>query len=367
MGVGNTAIGTFSLFSVSTGNFNTAVGAGALDLNTGDSNTATGAGALLFNTTGTENTAVGVDALGLNTTGEFNAAVGAFALYNNTIGVSNTAMGWNTLAGNTTGNSNTAIGINALVANSTGLENTAVGGAALGSNTNGANNAALGHFALEENTTGAGNTAVGDSALEVNTTGSNNIALGQNAGVNLSTGNFNIDIGNSGNTGEAQTIRIGAQGLKTTTYIAGIFGQLVDPATGTAAFVDTNGKLGTMVSAWRFKHDIQPMDKASEAILALKPVTFHYKSDAKNTSCFGLIAEDVAAVNPDLIVRDKEGKPYSVRYDAVNAMLLNEFLKEHQTVRELKKQVAELTSGLQKLSAQLELNKPAPQTVLNNH
>jgi hypothetical protein len=131
-------------------------------------------------------------------------------------------------------------------------------------------------------------------------------------------------------------------------------------------FVDANNKLGTTASSRRFKRDIKPMDKASEAIMALKPVTFHYKSDTKSTPCFGLIAEEVAQVNPDLVVRNNDGELMSVRYDQVNAMLLNEFLKEHQTVQELKKQVAELTAGLQKVSAQLELNKSAPQTVLNN-
>jgi Chaperone of endosialidase len=132
--------------------------------------------------------------------------------------------------------------------------------------------------------------------------------------------------------------------------------------------VNAAGQLGTAPSSARFKDDIKPMDKASEAILALKPVTFHYKQEIGSdcTPQFGLVAEDVAKVNPDLIVRDKNGEVYTVRYDAVNAMLLNEFLKEHREVQELKKQVATLTAGLQKIGAQIELRESAPQTVSKN-
>ena len=166
-------------------------------------------------------------------------------------------------------------------------------------------------------------------------------------------------------------------------FIGSIFGQPVDPATGTAVFVDTNGKLGTMLSSRRFKHDIKPMDKSSEAILALKPVTFHYKSDAKGTPQFGLVAEEVAEINPDLVVRDKNGEILTVRYEQINAMLLNEFLKEHRNVEELKKdfqttvaqqqkEIEALTARLneqaaqiQKVSARIEMSKPAQQVVNN--
>jgi hypothetical protein len=191
--------------------------------------------------------------------------------------------------------------------------------------------------------------------------------LGKNAGANLSTGSNNIDIGNVGVAGESKIIRVGKQGTQTNTYVAGISGATIP--TGVVVIIDSNGHLGTLVSSERFKDAIKPMDKASEAILALKPVTFRYKHelDPKGIPQFGLVAEDVEKVNPDLVARDDEGKPYTVRYEAVNAMLLNEFLKEHQTVQELKKQVAELTAGLQKVNAQLELSRPAPQTVLNNH
>src|SRR5438552_3085145 len=226
-------------------------------------------------------------------------------------------------------------------------------------------NTAEGDGALSSVTTGFSNTANGVNALFCNTTGSSNIALGVSAGQNLTTGNNNIDIGNPGVAAEANTIRIGTVGTQTKTFIAGISGAGV---TGVAVKVNAAGQLGTAPSSERFKDAIKPMDKASEAVLALKPVTFHYKKelDPDGTPQFGLIAEEVAKVNPDLVARDDQGKIYTVRYDAVNAMLLNEFLKEHSKVEELKKQVERLTAGLQKVSNELELRKPAPQTVLNS-
>jgi len=213
-----------------------------------------------------------------------------------------------------------------------------------------------------------------------NTTGAGNNALGNFAGSKLTTGDNNIDIGNLGVAGEAGTIRIGDVGTQTAAYIAGILGR--NTPMGTPVFINANGKLGTVGSSARFKTEIKPMDTASESLFALKPVTFRYKKevDPASTSQFGLVAEDVEKVDPDLVVRDKEGKPYSVRYDQVNAMLLNEFLKEHKafveeqhkvqeqgaTIARQQKQIETLTAGLQKVSAQLELNKSAPQTVLNN-
>src|SRR5438477_380078 len=243
--------------------------------------------------------------------------------------------------------------------------NTAEGDGALSSVTTGFSNTANGFSALFSNTTGIDNTANGVEALFFNTTGSSNIALGVSAGQNLTTGNNNIDIGNPGVAAEANTIRIGTVGTQTKTFIAGISGAGV---TGVAVKVNAAGQLGTAPSSERFKDAIKPMDKASEAVLALKPVTFHYKKelDPDGTPQFGLIAEEVAKVNPDLVARDDQGKIYTVRYDAVNAMLLNEFLKEHSKVEELKKQVERLTAGLQKVSNELELRKPAPQTVLNS-
>jgi hypothetical protein len=345
-GAANTALGAYSLFSTTTASFNTAVGAGALDLNTGDSNTAVGVAALLLNT-GTENTAVGVDALGLNTAGEFNAAVGAFALYNNIDGNGNTAVGSSALTANTTGNSNTAIGTSALVDNVSGFENVGIGGAALFTNVDGHDNI-----------------AVGQAALSNNTHGSNNIAVGEFAGLAVTTSNNVISIGVQG------------QDISDSCFIGNIFNATATG--GSAVFIDANNKLGTITSSKRFKQDIKQMGTASEALFSLKPVTFGYKKylDPEGTTQFGLVAEDVEAVNPDLVVRDKEGKPYSVRYDQVNAMLLNEFLKEHRKVENLEATVAqqhkdfeaavaELKGQIQKVSAQLEVSRPAPQTVKN--
>jgi hypothetical protein len=215
-----------------------------------------------------------------------------------------------------------------------GNYNTADGAVALASNTTGNNNTALGKSALTLNNSGLNNTACGWQALLRNTTGSNNIGLGDNAGSNLTTGSNNIDIGNLGVADEAGTIRIGTQGTQTATFVAGISGTALGG--GVAVRVNANGQLGTVGSAARFKQNIKPMDKASEAIHALKPVTFRYRDelDPDGVPQFGLVAEQVEKVNPDLVVRDKEGKPHTVRYDAVNAMLLNEFLKEHRKVEE---------------------------------
>jgi hypothetical protein len=190
--------------------------------------------------------------------------------------------------------------------------------------------------------------------------------LGDLAGIDLTTGDNNIDIGNSGIAGESNTIRIGTQGTQNRTFIAGISGSVV--SNSVPVRVNANGRLGTVPSSVRFKQNIKPMSRDSEAILALKPVTFHYKKefDPEGIPQFGLVAEEVERVDPHLVVRDTDGKAYTVRYDAVNAMLLNEFLKEHRKVEQLEKQVAALTAGLQKVSAQLELSKTAPQTVLNN-
>jgi len=346
---GNTAEGNSALRDLTTGQFNTAVGNFSLTLNTdGDANTGVGASALRNNTEGVYNTAVGVDALNRNRVGGFNTAVGTQALFANTIGDSNTAVGAEALRYNTTGTHNTAVGVDALP------------------NNNAESNTGVGNEALFNNTTGSQNTAIGWQALDENTTGFGNIAVGSHAGGGIVTGNLNIDIGNNGVPGESGTIRIGQNLIHSATYIAGISGQTASG--GAAVFVNANGKLGTLTSSARFKTDIKSMDNTSEAILALKPVTFRYKKeiDTQRTPQFGLVAEDVEKVNPDLVIRDREGKPYTVRYDAVNAMLLNELLKEHRTVEELKKQVAALTAGLQKVSAQLEASQPAPQMVNNN-
>ncbi len=371
----NTAEGTDALFSNTTGSENTANGFQALFSNTtGDSNTATGSEALPANTTGVRNTATGFAALESNTTGERNTATGRAALVNNT-----------------TGNNNTADGHDALFSNTTAIRNTATGSFALFSNTTGPNNTAIGYFALFSNTTGNSNTANGYDALLNNTTGVGNIALGNFAGANLTTGHQNIDIGNVGVAAEANTIRIGTEGTQTNAYLAGIYQTNI--AKGLVVKVDSDGHLGTVGSSERFKDAIKPMDKASEAILALKPVTFHYKKelDPDGTPQFGLVAEEVEKVNPDLVVRDADGKPYTVRYEAVNAMLLNEFLKEHRivlrqeakitqlqstvalqqkgfqaTATRQQEQIEALAKGLQKVNAQVEVSRPDPRTVANN-
>ncbi len=359
-GSSNTAIGYEALFN-GTGNSNTAAGANALLYNAADNNTAVGFNALLRNSTGNLNTANGVSALQENTTGFDNTATGASALASNTTGFENTANGLQALFYNTNGNYNTADGVNALFNNTTGGNNTANGAYALYYNTTGVNNTAGGYFALYYNTgndntasgyftlfgntTGSNNTASGWLALSSNTTGGSNIAVGDSAGINLTTGSNNIDIGNKGKAGESNYMRIGTKGTHTHTLIAGISGATV--AAGVGVIIDTNGHLGTIVSSERFKEAVQPMEKASEAILALKPVTFRYKHelDPEGIPQFGLVAEDVEKVNPDLVARDEHGKPYTVRYEAVGAMLLNEFLKEHRKVTRLEVAVAKLESA----------------------
>ena len=356
-GSGNTAVGWYSLFSATTASSNTGLGAGTLTLNTGDNNTAAGLAALLLNTTGASNTAVGFNtllnnntgtsntgvgagALISNTFGSFNTATGAFALFSDTSSGGNTATGYNALFANTTGTENTATGIHALENNTVGMLNTATGTDALAGNATGNNNTATGGFALWDNTTGNNNTALGASALFNNMTGSNNIALGATAGTGVFTASNVICIG------------IPGANVNDSLYVANVFETSIDPD-NLPVYIDFTGRLGTQSSSRRFKDDITSMEKASEALLSLRPVTFHYKNDVKGTPQFGLIAEEVAKVNPALVVPDKEGKPYSVRYDQVNAMLLDEFLKEHRKVERLEKQVAALTSGLQQVTAQL--------------
>src|SRR6266566_4909994 len=331
-------------------------------------NTAEGENALfdLDVNSSTDNTALGFEAMHFAVTTFGNTAVGSQAME---------------FAGS--GNFNVAIGFEALFQNGPGNDNTAVGASAMGLNGFGNNNTAMGNGALFFNTNGNSNTCLGFNALN-NATGSSNIALGSEAGINLTTGSNNIDIGNKGKAGESQYIRIGTKGTHTHTFIAGISGVTVGGGVG--VIIDTNGKLGTVVSSERFKDAIKPMDKASEAILALKPVSFRYKHelDPDGIPQFGLVAEQVAKVDPDLVARDDHGKPYTVRYEAVNAMLLNEFLKEHRkvgeqeaTIVQLKKdfqatathqqeQIEALTAGLQKVSAQVGMRKPAPQVVNNN-
>jgi Chaperone of endosialidase len=352
---GNTAEGQNALLGLTTGTYNTAVGLySLLSDTTGKFNTGVGAGTLLVNATAEQNTATGAGALFSHTSGNGNTANGTFALFSDTSGQVNTATGASALFNNTSGSFNTANGLSALFSNTTGGDNTA----------NGAQS-------LLNNITGNDNTAVGLNALANNTSGSNNVALGRNAGIGQTTGSGNVYIG--------QGIQ-GFSGESDACYIASIFGQT--SSGGIPVLINASHKLGTTTSSQRFKEDIKAMGTASEALFSLKPVTFRYRKDIDpaGTPQLGLVAEHVEKVNSDLVVRDKEGKAYSVRYDQVNAMLLNEFLKEHNTVQELKfnvarqeatiarqqKQIEALAAGLQKVSAQLEMSRAAPQTVLNS-
>jgi hypothetical protein len=348
----------FPFFDID-GSFNTGVGGGALILNNGSSNTAVGAAALMLNTTGTENVAVGTDALLFNDSGSSNTANGSFALFSNIEG-DVTRRCFYALENNIAG-SNTAVGADALGSNTTGINNIAVGGSALLSNTEGNGNTVIGPVALPSNTEGNDNTAVGDSAL-LQATGSGNTALGSLAGINMTAADNVISIGSPGDSSAFAT--------GDRCFIGNIRGVTVGNADGINVIIDPDGQLGTVNSSRRFKKDIKSMNQTSEAILALRPVTFHYKNrdtlKAENTPQFGLIAEDVAEVNPDLVVRDNEGKPYTVRYDAVNAMLLNEFLKAHRKIEEQgatiahqQKQIDALTAGVQKVSAQLATASPS--------
>ena len=336
---------------------NTFLGADALLNNTsGESNTAIGGGALTSNTTGFDNTANGSTALFYNTSGYANTANGAFALFLNTSGSDNTAVGTTALTNNITGGANTAVGVEALRA-STGKDNTALG------------------FLAGQNLTG-----------------DNNIAVGSLAGQYL-LGDNNIDIGNQGGADDSGVIRIGTEGTHTTTYIAGIREAPLAHGEAVAVGITADGQLGVRASSARFKELVKPMDSASEAILSLRPVEFRYKKefDASQAPQFGLVAEEVARTAPQLVIRDANGKPFTVRYDEVNAMLLNEFLKEHrkveeqaqinqeqaETITDMKSAVAQqerdiaaLTGVLKaqaaqirKVSDQLEAQAPAPRVV----
>ena len=338
-GAGNTGVGWYSLFSAGAANFNTGVGAGTLVLNTADDNTAVGAAALLLNTTGSFNTAVGTDALVFNDTGSNNTATGANALFNNTTGSLNTAIGDDALNSNTTTNDNTAVGAGAMAIS----------------------------------------------------TGSNNTALGRQAGITSGTGNNNVYIGAG---------VFGVVGENDHTYIRNINTTSVSGGgTDTVTVNLSTGLLGHLSSSRRYKENIKPMESTSEALYQLKPATYRYKKEIDSTQspAFGLIAEEVAEVNPDLVARNAEGQPESVHYEMVNAMLLNEFLKEHKKSEEQRATIAELQSTvaqqrkdfettiaeqqkgmealtarlneqaaqIQKVSAQLQVSKPAPQMVVN--
>jgi hypothetical protein len=372
-GAANTAVGWYSLFSNTTGSFNTALGAGALLFNVGApsegvaavENTAVGTAALLFNTMGAANTAVGSTAL-LNNNGSVNTAIGSRALNQNTSGSFNTAVGQGALSANISAQENTAVGFSAMGNAPPNNLNTAVGSTALASINNGASNTAIGAHALASLTSSNASTAVGADAL-VNTTGNANTALGANAGSGITTGSNIICIGTNG------------ANMDNSCFIGRIY-STVQPIVGTdpdSVTIASNGRLGRgNVSSRRYKHDIKPMEKASEMVYALKPVSFRYHKeyDATQTLAFGLIAEEVAEVYPDLVGRNPKGEPESVRYEQINAMLLNEFLKEHRRVQQLEATVAALVgkvdeqaAELRKVTAQMQVNMSTRQVAANNH
>jgi len=414
-GTYNTAIGWASLGFDVTGNLNTAVGSGTLLLNTADENTATGAAALLSNTAGFSNTANGAFALFSNSTGSNNTAMGYQTLSSNMDGFRNNAFGVDALLAHQTGNFNNAFGSLALRSDQSGARNNAFGDEALYSNVSGTDNTAIGDFALHQNGPGSGNTAIGAGALNYNITGTRNtaigyqalqsdmlgfsntaigsgtfanlngngginIAIGDSAGYNLTNGEGNIYIASRGVATEFGTTRIGDD--QSAAFIGGIWG--VTANGGTPVYINSDGQLGTISSSRRFKKNVRPMADASKTILTLNPVRFQYKNDKTNTLQFGLIAEDVAKVNPDLVVRDKNGEIYSVRYDQVNAMLLNEFLKEHKKLQEQEatinwlqkdfqfkleeqqRQIETLRMGLKESNAAREVRKAIRQMASNN-
>jgi trimeric autotransporter adhesin len=352
-GSGNTGVGWYSLSSGTTASYNTAVGAGTLDLNSADGNTAIGAATLLLNTSGTLNTAVGTDALVFNDTGSRNSAFGFNALASNLTSGDNCAFGYRTLENNDSSGAGMSI------------DNNAFGDNALFANVDGNDNNAFGTQALFENVDGFGNNAFGSAALINNQSGNLNTAIGAEAGY-LIDGNENVCIGANvvGNAGENNITRIKNIGSHP------IVGGINVVITGTS----TNGDLplGYASSSRRYKEDIKPMDTASESLFALKPVSFRGKGDAVQVRHYGLIAEDVSAVNPDLVVYNPQGKPETLRFDSINAMLLNEFLKEHHKVETLEGTVASLAATvkeqaaqIQRVSAQLEMSKPESRVVVN--
>ena len=359
---GNTACGAQSLAANSVGSDNTASGYAALGSNTtGANNSAVGARALFANTTGSNNTASGHRALHSNTTGTGNSASGVDALLANTVGVDNTASGFQTLSANTAGSRNTASGFQALLANTTGSYNTASGFLALAANIAGENNAALGNSALRFST-GHGNTAMGAGALSQITSGGGNIALGYEAGSYMTTGTNNIAIGNPGVGSESSTIRIGKSGTHTKTFLAGVRNVTTTFNNAIPVLIDGFGQLGTISSSRRFKEEIRDMGDATERLLELRPVVFRYKPEVQTGERsleYGLIAEEVAEVFPDLVVRDDEGQPFTVKYHLLSSMLLNELKKQARELEDLRGELARL-HGLETRLAALESGAARP-------
>ncbi len=360
-GFNNTAFGGAALYANLTGNSNTAVGASALNKNLASGNSAVGVFALTENQNGTNLTAVGANALRgayLAATGSNNTAIGASALTAYSSGANNTASGFAAMYSNTTGSGNTGTGADALYSTTDGSNNTAFGYQALFSNTIGKGNAAQGVNALYNNTTGIRNLGIGSNALYANVSGSYNIALGFDAGYNVTTGSNNIEIGASGTASDNGTIQIGVQGTQTSTMIAGVFGTQL---TGSAVYVTSSGQLGVLASSERYKTDISPIGTNTEKLKQLRPVSFHLKTDPHGAVQYGLIAEEVAKVYPELVIRDGKGKIEGVHYEELTPMLLNEMQEQQRInlaqaaeIHDLKQQVAKLNDLEQRLNAVLQ-------------
>jgi uncharacterized coiled-coil protein SlyX len=346
----NFGAGLGALSPASTGTQDTAVGDYALYANaTGASNTAVGASALQNNTTGSFNTAIGTGALFKNITSPYNTAVGYNALLNNTTSIGdNTAVGFSALSENTTGAANVAMGFATLKSNTTGNRNTSIGLGGQNGTTTGSDNTALGYQALSRNTTGNYNTALGEQAL-FSSTGSSNVGVGYFAGWNLTTGNNNVDIANQGATSDSGVIRIGSPASQTATFIAGIRGTRTGNDNAVPVVIDSNGQLGTVSSSRRFKEDIQDMGAASSGLMRLRPVTFRYRqpfSDGSKPLQYGLIAEEVAQVYPNLVARSADGQIETVKYQVLNCMLLNELQKQNATIAAQKDALASQQASL---------------------
>lgn len=296
------------------------------------------------------NTAYGTNALSHNTTGSDDSAFGFNALGQNTTGSGNTATGWQALYFNTTGYNNTATGIAALEANGTGIGNTATGVGALANNGKGKTNTATGWNALYFNS-GNDNTAIGAFALQDDSSGSNNIGVGVEAGFYLTTGSNNIEIGNQGSAADANTIRIGTEGTQTATYVAGIFDTTVTG--GCTVVVASTGQLGCVTSSARYKRDVKDMGDASDKLMKLRPVTFVYKTDETGAQQYGLIAEEVEKVYPELVIRDADGKVETVAYHMLPAMLLNEVQKQARANQQLARQLDEKDEQIATLQQQV--------------
>jgi hypothetical protein len=341
----NTAGGTNALQSNTSGEFNAAFGFQALLKNTtGSSNTAFGDRALQDHVEGTENTAVGDGALESDTSGNDNTAVGMFAILFNTTGSSNTAVGAHALSFNGTGLSNTASGTQALLHNTSGSDNTATGVNALFANSTGHDNTADGPLALHSNATGSYNSALGYQAL-YNSTGSRNIAIGFNAGFHLSSGDKNIYLGNTGVASESTTMRLGS--VQTRTFITGIAGV---PISGATVTINNAGQLGIVASSARYKRDIATMGERSQGLYSLRPVTFRYKQDSQGQRQYGLIAEEVAKIYPELVTKGADGKVESVQYHELIPMLLNEVQRQQQQLAAQAQELAELKAQAQQVT-----------------